>query len=161
MTEPVRHDPQVDEADDAVVVTRSEERLVVTTRPGDHHRIRVSKRIVSEERVVTVTVRREELVVERLDGPEGRPVPLTRRGSGTHGAASATTRSEGLDMSVVELVLHEEEVEVATRAVPRERVKVFVDTVTELVDVHETLSREVVDVERVAPDAGAAPRSDG
>ena len=33
--------------------------------------------------------------------------------------------------------------------------------VTELVDVHETLSREVVDVERVAPDAGAAPRSDG
>ena len=159
MTEPVRRDRQVGDADDAAVVTRSEERLVVSTEPGDHHRIRVSKRIVSEERVVTVTVRREVLVVERLDGPEGRPVPMAGRGSGDRGAAGTTTRSEGLGVSVVELVLHEEEVEVVTRAVPRERVKVFVDTVTELVEVHETLSREVVDVERVERVA-PAPRTD-
>jgi stress response protein YsnF len=48
---------------------------------------------------------------------------------------------------VAEIWLSEEEVEVVTRVVPRERVRVHVNTITESLHVQEALAREVVDVE--------------
>lgn len=125
-------------------VVRSEERLQVATRRVPTGRVRVAKRVVTEERQVTVTVRREELVVEHLpaqgtegyDGGDGLDVTDGLDGSAAHTGPPA-----------LELVLSEEEVEVTTRVVPKERVRVYVDAVTEHVDVSETVAREVVEVD--------------
>ena len=116
----------------AIEVTRSEERLVPVTQRVVTGRVRVAKRIVVEERTVTITVRREELVVEHL--PAGSA------------DAALDERPSGSTAPVLELVLSEEEVEVTTRVVPRERVRVFVDTSHETTTVDETVRREVVDV---------------
>lgn len=120
------------------VVTRSEERATISTVPGKAGLVRVTKRLVSEERTVTVTVRREELRVEHLDpetGPRGTPGPVT--------SAAGRLRAPG-STPVLEIVLSEEIVELVTRVVPRERVRVYLDTVTEIVDVEASLGREVV-----------------
>lgn len=69
-----------------ITVVRSEERLDVTTVRTLTERLRVRKVIVTEERTITVTLRREEFVLERepLDGPlEG----------GEHGARALRSRS--------------------------------------------------------------------
>lgn len=128
MAEPVT--PAV--RDGAVEVVRSEERLTVRTRMQVSGRVRVAKRVVTEERTVTVTVRREELVVEHLPAGEDDAAPARRPGT---------------DGPVVELVLSEEEAQVTTRVVPRERVRVFLDRVTQEVDVSGEVAREVVDVD--------------
>lgn len=67
-----RADRILDPGADDVAVTRSEERLVVRTEAVPVRRVRIRKVIVSEERTVTVTVRREELRVEEepLDGTD-------------------------------------------------------------------------------------------
>ena len=62
-------------------ITRSEEELRLTNAWRPVERVRVRKRIVTEQRVVTVELRREELVIERepLEEvpavPGGLPVP--------------------------------------------------------------------------------------
>ena len=128
----------------AAEVVRSEERLEVATRRVPTGRVRIAKRVVTEERQVTVTVRREELVVEHLpvqgaqgyDDRHGLDGGDALEGSGTHAGPPA-----------VEMWLSEEEVEVTTRVVPKERVRLYVDTVTEHVDVSEVLAKEVVVVD--------------
>ncbi|PZE76138.1 hypothetical protein DEI82_06495 [Curtobacterium sp. MCBD17_019] len=128
-----RADRILDPGADDVAVTRSEERLVVRTDAVPVRRVRIRKVIVSEERTVTVTVRREELRVEEepLDGIDvvdpGTVLPI--------GSADA-----------IELVLHEEQVEVVTRVVPVERVRVVTDVVTEQRSITETVGHEEVDV---------------
>jgi uncharacterized protein (TIGR02271 family) len=124
-------------------VLRSEERLDVVTHVQEAGRVRISKRVVTEERVVTVQVRREELVVEELPVDAGRAHdPLVMAHSELSGASRTAP-------PVVELWLREEQVELVTRVVPTERVRVFVDTVTELVEVGGTVAREVVEVDEV------------
>jgi uncharacterized protein (TIGR02271 family) len=123
----------------AAEVVRSEERLDVTTRVQEVGRVRIAKRVVTEQRVVTVNVRREELVVEELPvDPNHAPLVVE------HGGLSGGARG---GPPVVEMWLSEEEVEVTTRVVPKERVRVFVDTVTEVAEVRDTVGREVVEVE--------------
>ncbi|WKK71888.1 DUF2382 domain-containing protein [Rathayibacter oskolensis] len=65
---------------DPVSVIRSEERLEVTTVRTATERVRIRRVIVTEERTVTVSLRREELVIERepLDGAVGDSPPPTR-----------------------------------------------------------------------------------
>lgn len=126
--------------EDSVEIVRSEERLSVDTRAEVSGTVRLSKRIVTEEHTVTVTVRREELVVQRFPGPSGHELDASRV---TEGSPPGSTPP------VLELVLSEEQFEVVTRVVPRERVRVYVDAVTELVEVTESLDKEVVDVDEV------------
>jgi uncharacterized protein (TIGR02271 family) len=127
----------------AADVLRSEERLDVVTHVQEAGRVRISKRVVTEERVVTVQVRREELVVEELPVDPGRvDDPLVM----AHSELSGDSRTAP---PVVELWLREEQVELVTRVVPTERVRVFVDTVTELVEVGGTVAREVVEVDEL------------
>lgn len=114
------------------------ERLAVTTVARDGRRVRFSTRLVAEERQITVTVHREELVVEHLDEP-GRPSEVVD-------AASAAVTTAGAE-AAAELVLHAEEVEVVTRTVPVERVRVFVDRVTTERAVTDEVAREVIEVE--------------
>ncbi|WNB86699.1 DUF2382 domain-containing protein [Cellulomonas sp. ATA003] len=124
-------------SDDAVDVVLSEERLVAGTQVVERARVRVSKRVVVEERTVTVQVRREELVVEEVP-------------SAPDAVAAGRPATPG---PVLELVLAEEEVEVVTRVVPRERVRVYVDTVESAQTVSTTLAHEEVDL-----DAERGPR---
>ena len=119
-------------ADHTVDVVLAEERLTAGTRTVERGRVRVAKRVVVEERTVTVQVRREELVVEHLPA-----------GSGTLDEAPARTTGG----PVLELTLAEEEVEVVTRVVPRERVRVYVDTVSSTEAVEATVAREEAAVE--------------
>ncbi len=133
-------------AGNAAEVVRSEERLDIGRRSEVVGRVRIAKRVVSEERQVTVTVRREELFVEEL------PTDTDARTSGAvysdddGGLVQQSTGGTHTTEPVLELWLSEEEVEVTTRVVPRERVRVYVDTVTGAVEVSDTVGKEVVDV---------------
>lgn len=114
-------------------VIRSEERLSVRTGLRTTKVIRLHKRVVTEEVTHTVSVRREELVVEEedLDGPVAQP----------------GGRYDFDGDRDVEIVLHEERVVTSTRVVPVERVRVRVRTVTDEVAVNEVLRREEIDVQ--------------
>ena len=120
--------------DDHAEVVRSEERLHVGTLSVPVERVRVRKVVVTEERTVTVTVRREELRVEREPIAPGDVAPET---------LAATDDGPRL----VDLVLHEERVVVEREVVPVERVRVVVDRVSVQQAVGATLSHEEVAVE--------------
>jgi stress response protein YsnF len=130
---------------DAVEVVRSEERLVAGVERRVTGSVRIGKRIVTEERTVTVTVRREELYVENLTpDPTGRP--------GAPGPAPAPRTGTG---PVVTLTLAEEVPEVVVRVVPRETVRLFVDRRTDQRTVTAPVAREVVEHDVVAVDGAA------
>jgi uncharacterized protein (TIGR02271 family) len=96
-----------------------------TVRRVPAERVRISRRVVTETRTVTVEVRREELHVERMSLPSSADT-----GTGTGPARSGTD-------PVLTWLLHEEIPEVVNRVVAVERVQVFIDDVdgTETVDV--------------------------
>jgi uncharacterized protein (TIGR02271 family) len=130
-------------------VVRSEEQLRVGTSRHAAGRVRVAKRVVTEERTVTVTVRREVLVVEQQALPANASDVTDRRTADSDGAP------------VLELTLSEEQVRTEVVVVPRERVRVFVDRVTGSTEVTEQLAREVIEVDEVdgADELGApSPR---
>lgn len=138
-------------ADDASVV-RSEERLQVGTRSVVRDRVRVRRRIVTEERSVQVQVRREELVVEHREvGQEGEA------GVGDPGLDAGPVGLAAREPLV--LLLREEIPEVILRARPYERVTLTVDTVAGQEQVSADLRHEVVETElpdaRDLPGAGA------
>jgi uncharacterized protein (TIGR02271 family) len=121
------------EADTEVVV--SEEQLAVETRMQPTERVRVRKAVVTEDVTLTVTVRREELVIER------EPIVPT-----SHQAADgefALPDGQG----PVEFVLHAEEPVVTKRVVPVEKVRLNRNTITEERRIADTVRRERVDVE--------------
>lgn len=121
-------------SDETIEVTRSEERLLVARSRVPYEVVRVRKRIVVEERTITVPVRREELVVER--------VPV---------AADAGTTGGVDDVAggVLELVLSEEQIDVVTRVVPKEIVRITKVAAVGDVAVSAELRAEQVEVERV------------
>ncbi|QHF24522.1 DUF2382 domain-containing protein [Rathayibacter sp. VKM Ac-2804] len=125
--------------EDPITVVRSEERLDVTTVWTPTERLRVRKVVVTEERTITVTLRREELVIERepLDGE-----PLD-------GAREVEPSRDGPEP--ITLVLHAEEPVLSTRVVPVERVHVVIDRILALQTVTEPVRAERVDVETVPP----------
>jgi len=135
---PTRSDP-ADRPGAAADVVRSEEHLAVATHVREVGRVRIAKRVVTEQRVITVDVRREELVVEELPVDPHHDA-LVVEGGGLSGDARSGS-------PVVEMWLSEEEVEVTARVVPKERVRVYVDTLTDVVEVGGTVAREVVEVD--------------
>lgn len=82
-------------------------------------RVRISRRVVTETRTITVDVRREELHVERVSIPSSAD---TGDDAGADPIRSATG-------PILSWVLHEEVPEVVTRIVAVERVQVFLDDV--------------------------------
>ena len=120
--------PNTDEA-----MTRSEEELRVGKAERERGRARLRKYIVTEEVQTTVPVRREEVRVERepitddnmeqaLDGPE-------------------------LSEEEHEVVLHEEQPVVEKRTVPKERVALRKETVTDEQQVSEQVRKEQIESE--------------
>ncbi|MBA2624457.1 MAG: YsnF/AvaK domain-containing protein [Acidimicrobiia bacterium] len=122
--------PTGDRAQGAREVIRSEEELRVERQWRDAYRVRVTKRIVTEERTITVPVRREELVIEH------EPITEETWRDGPPGPAEDLV-----------LTLREEQIEVVTRVVPLERVRISVDRTTERLRIDEDLRREQVRVE--------------
>ena len=173
-----------------IEVVRSEEDLVVDMRVVGRERVRLVKRIVTEQVTRTIEVRHEEMVIERetlaaggehelgettdLDpsGQQEPSPPTTRReriadqlkerlpslpavalgriGSGSGAFSGETT----------EITLMQEEVVVTKRIVPRERIRVRKEVVTEQREVSDTLRKEKVDIDEGRRDRGTSERSD-
>ncbi|PNG20271.1 YsnF/AvaK domain-containing protein [Streptomyces cahuitamycinicus] len=110
-------------ADDAM--TRSEEEMHVGVERREAGRARLRKYVVTEEQQYSVPVRHEEVRVERE--------PITD--------ANRDTAMSGPDITEAEhdVTLHEEQPVVETRAVPKERVRLSTEEVTE----EETVTGEV------------------
>ena len=121
-------------AADEAEVTVSEEELVVDKASKVTERVRLRKEIVEEDVTVTVTLRREELRIERV--PVTEPVAV-ERGNGD----AQLTEGE------LEFVLFAEEPVIQKRVVPVERVKVARDTVVEHVRLTDQVRKERVEVE--------------
>jgi uncharacterized protein (TIGR02271 family) len=117
--------------DDAM--TRSEEELRVGTETRERGRARLRKYVVTEEQQVTVPVEREELRVER------EPISDANIDAATSGPAISEEEHE--------VTLHEEEVVVDKRAVPKERVRLDTETVTDERQVSEEVRKEQIEVD--------------
>jgi len=117
--------------DDAM--TRSEEELRVGTTEREAGRVRLKKYIVEEQVSQTVPVRREEVRLER------EPITDANLDDATDGPAISEEEHE--------IVLHEEEPVVETRAVPKERVRLDKEAHTDERQVSETVRKEQIDVD--------------
>jgi uncharacterized protein (TIGR02271 family) len=127
------------DADDAPAeVVRHEEQLSVDTRAQATERVRVRKRVVTEEVTLTVTVRREELVIDREPIPDGAP--------GISGPSEFPLAEDGGE---VEFVLHAEEPVVTKRVVPVERVSLRRETTTEARHVTDSVRKERVEIDEL------------
>jgi stress response protein YsnF len=123
----------IPEAETAAEVVRVEEELVVRTEAVPHERVRLRKHVVTEEVTQTVTVRREELRIEREAVPEGE-----------RETAPPGTRVEAGEQTIV---LYEEVPIVAKKVVPVERIRLRIDVATDEVEVVDEVRKERVDVE--------------
>ena len=118
-------------ADEAM--TRSEEELRVGTEPRERGRVRLRKYVTTEEVTQTVPVQREEVRLEL------EPV--------TDANVGAATSGPELTESEHEVVLHEERPVIDKQVVPRERVRLDTDTVTEERQVGEEVRKEQIEVD--------------
>ena len=123
--------------DDAM--TRSEEELRVGTATREAGRARLRKYVVTEQVQTTVPVSREEVRVER------EPITDANIGKATDGPAISEEEHE--------VVLHEQQPVVAKEVVPKERVRLTTDTVTEEAQVGDELRKE-----QIVQEGGAAER---
>jgi uncharacterized protein (TIGR02271 family) len=114
-------------------MTRSEEELRVGTQTRERGRVRLRKYVTTEEVTTTVPVQREQVRLERE--------PIT--GENVDAATSGPELSEAEH----EVVLHEEAPVVEKRVVPKERVRLDTDTVTDEREVAEEVRKEQVDVD--------------
>ncbi len=118
-------------------MTRSEERLVVSTERVADRRVRLVKYVVTEEVQVTVPLRREEVRIEELP-VEGEPAPL---GDEETLVAQGTAAAPGLPD---EIVLHAERPVVGVEVVPVERVRLRTEEVVGQEQVSDRLQREQI-----------------
>jgi uncharacterized protein (TIGR02271 family) len=114
-------------------MTRSEEELRVGISQQERGRARLKKYVVTEHVQKTVPVQREEVRIERE--------PVTD--------ANADRAMDGPDISEEEheVVLHEEQPVVEKRAVPKERVRLSKESVTDEVEVSEEVRKEQIEHE--------------
>ena len=127
----VGHDTSGPTTDDAM--TRSEERLNVGTRSEEVGRARLRKYVVTENVTESVPVTREEVRLER------EPITDANIGSALDGPAISEEEHE--------VVLHEEEPVVEKRTVPKERVRMEKDSVTDEAKVSEEVRKEQIEAD--------------
>jgi uncharacterized protein (TIGR02271 family) len=114
-------------------MTRSEEELRVGTAEREAGRARLRKDVVTEMQTRTVPVRHEEVRVER------EPITESNRDAALDGP--------GISEEEHEVILHEEQPVVEKRAVPKERVRLDTETVTEERQVSEQVRKEQIETE--------------
>jgi len=127
----VGHDTSGPTTDQAM--TRSEEELRLGKTQRETGRARLRKYVVEDQVTQTVPVQREEVRIER------EPITDANIDSATEGPAISDEEHE--------VVLHEEEVVAEKRAVPKERIRLDKDTVTDERQVSETVRKEEIDVD--------------
>jgi uncharacterized protein (TIGR02271 family) len=125
------HDTSGPNTDSAM--TRSEEELAVGKTQREAGRVRLRKYVVTEEVQQTVPVQREEVRVER------EPITEANAGEAMDGPAISDEEHE--------VTLMEEQVVTEKRAVPKERVRLEKDTVTEEQSVTDEVRKERIDVD--------------
>ncbi|MBB4664531.1 DUF2382 domain-containing protein [Conexibacter arvalis] len=131
----VGHDVSGPTTDDAM--TRSEEELRVGTRPVERGRVRLRKVVVTEHVQTTVPVRHEEVRIERE--------PITEENVDRAMAGPEISEEEH------EVVLHAEEPVVEKRAVPKERVRLQTESVTEEREISEEVRKERIETDERTP----------
>jgi uncharacterized protein (TIGR02271 family) len=114
-------------------MTRSEEELQVGTTQRERGRVRLRKYVTTEQVTQTVPVQREELRVER------EPI--------TDANLDAATSGPDISEEEHEVTLHEETPVVEKRAVPKERVRLDTETVTDERQVSEDVRKEQIEVD--------------
>ncbi len=117
--------------DDAM--TRSEEELQVGKTQREAGRARLKKYVVTENVTQTVPVQREEVRLEREPINEAN--------------VDAATSGDEISEDEHEVTLTEEEVVAEKRVVPKERVRLTKDTVTEEQQVSEDVRKEQIESE--------------
>ncbi|SEM12501.1 conserved domain-containing protein [Blastococcus sp. DSM 46786] len=127
----VGHDTSGPTTDNAM--TRSEERLDVGTRSEEVGRARLRKYVVSENVSETVPVSHEEVRVER------EPITDANVGNAMDGPAISEEEHE--------VTLRAEKPVVSKEATPVERVRLDKETVSDNVQVDETLRKEEIEVD--------------
>ena len=119
------------EADEAM--TRSEEELRVAKQREATGTVRLRKYVVTEQQQMTVPVQREEVRVER------EPI--------TEANVDAATRGPDISEAEHEVTTYEERPIVTTETVPKERVRLEKDTVTDTETVEGEIRKEQIEVE--------------
>jgi uncharacterized protein (TIGR02271 family) len=125
------HDTSGPNTDDAM--TRSEEELLVGKAQQETGRARLRKYVVTEQVQTTVPVQREEVRIER------EPITDANRGQALDGPAISEEEHE--------VVLHEEVPVVEKQTVPKERVSLQKDTLTEEWQVSEEVRKERIETD--------------
>ncbi len=125
------HDTSGPNTDNAM--TRSEEELRVGTTQREVGKARLRKYIVTEDVHTTVPVSREEVRVER------EPITDANRGDAYDGPALSEEEHE--------VTLRAEQPVVEKDVVAKERVRLETDTVTEQVEVDETVRKEQIETD--------------
>jgi uncharacterized protein (TIGR02271 family) len=129
--EPVGEDTSGPTTDEAM--TRSEEELEVGKTSRESGRARLRKYVVTEQVETTVPVQREEVRLER------EPITDENADQATDGPAISEEEHE--------VTLHEEQVVVDKRTVPKERVRLGKETVTEDQQVSEEVRKEQIETD--------------
>ena len=129
--EPVGRDTSGPTTDEAM--TRSEEELSVGTTRRETGRARLRKYVVTEQVQTTVPVQREEVRVERE--------PITEGNAGQALDGPAISEEEH------EVTLHADEPVVDKNVVPKERVRLDKDTVTDERTVSDEVRQERIEAE--------------
>jgi uncharacterized protein (TIGR02271 family) len=127
----VGNDVSGPETDNAM--TRSEEELRVGTTSREAGRARLKKHVVTEHVQTTVPVQREEVRIER------EPITDANAGAAMDGPAISEEEHE--------VVLREEQPVVEKNVVPKERVRLDTDTVTEERQVSEDVRKEQIEMD--------------
>jgi uncharacterized protein (TIGR02271 family) len=131
--ETVGRDVSGPETDDAM--TRSEEELRVGTTKREAGRARLKKYVVTEQVETTVPVQREEVRVER------EPITDANREAATSGGDITEEEHE--------VTLHAEEPVVQKDVVPKERVRMDTDVVTDERQISEEVRKERIEADGV------------
>ena len=126
-----------DPPDGPRVVVRSQERLLTSAEWVAVERVRIRRRLVTEELLVPVTVRREELVIEQEPAAE----PLQALPGGGAPARRAP----------LVITLHEEVPVVTLASRPYEQVTLTIEVVAGEQDVTVELAGERIEVETTQP----------
>ena len=129
--EPVGRDTSGPTTDDAM--TRSEEELAVGKTSRETGRARLRKYVVTEEVQTTVPVQREEVRIER------EPI--------TEGNVDSAMDGPAISEEEHEVTLHAEEPVIEKRTVPKERVRLDKETVTEDRTVSDEVRKERIEAE--------------
>jgi uncharacterized protein (TIGR02271 family) len=125
-------------------MTRSEEELRVGTTERERGRVRLRKYVTTEQVQQTVPVQRERVRVER------EPI--------TDANLPAATSGPAISEEEHEVILREEEPVVEKRVVPRERVRLDKDTVTDEERVAEEVRKEQIEVQNEDQTGGRQER---